>query len=422
MSPEDHGLTEALSEEGCGPIRFETGEDQAGADLRQQMVEAVRAAGRIARVDLARRLDVSPATITALVGDLIARGLIVEEDRPVRVGQRGRPPTALRLVPGAGHVIGLKLAEYRHSAVLMDFAGATVAEVAIDRDAPARDAETLIVEIEGMIARLLDEAGLNRADILNVGAGLPGFIEHHTGTAAWTPLLPAGRHQLAAVLTDRLGLPVRIDNDANLLTLAELWFGRGRRVSDFAVVTMEQGIGMGLALNHRLYRGVNAIGMELGHTKVQLDGALCRCGQRGCLEAYISDYALVREASTALDVSVRQSQSAQVILDALHDQAKAGHEAARTIFRRAGRYMALGLANVVNLFDPELIVVSGARLRYDYLYAEEVMAEMQTLIIDAGRPPPRIEVNAWGEFGWALGAAAMALSEATEAMFAGETA
>src|SRR5690606_19716487 len=125
--------------------------------------------------------------------------------------------------------------------------------------------------------------------------------------------------------------PVLIDNDANMVTLAELWFGAGRALNDFAVVTIEHGVGMGLVLNHRLYRGAMGQGMEIGHTKVQLDGALCRCGQRGCLEAYVADYALVREASTALNWGNR-AHSTHVMLESLYDHAKAGNVAARAIF------------------------------------------------------------------------------------------
>jgi len=170
---------------------------------------------------------------------------------------------------------------------------------------------------------------------------------------------------------------------------------------------------MGLVLNHRIYRGAQGLGMELGHTKVQLDGALCRCGQRGCLEAYVADYALAREANTALNWTSREAQSVNILLESLYDHAKAGNGAARSIFRRAGRYLALGLANVVNLFDPELIILSGERMRYDYLYAGDALAEIQALALNTGRPAPRIETHAWGDLLWAHGAAALALSEVT---------
>jgi predicted NBD/HSP70 family sugar kinase len=223
---------------------------------------------------------------------------------------------------------------------------------------------------------------------------------------------------LAAAASAHLGLPVHIDNDANLVALAELWFGAGRSISDFAVVTIEHGVGMGLVLGHRIYRGTQRLGMELGHTKVQLDGALCRCGQRGCLEAYIADYALAREATTALNWGHKEGQSIGILLESLYDHAKAGNSTAKSIFRRAGRYLAVGLSNVINLFDPALIILSGERMRYDYLYAEETLAEMDNLVINTGRPRPPIEIHAWGDLLWAHGAAALALSQTTEEILA----
>jgi predicted NBD/HSP70 family sugar kinase len=173
---------------------------------------------------------------------------------------------------------------------------------------------------------------------------------------------------------------------------------------------------MGLVVNHRVYRGARGLGTELGHTKVQLDGALCRCGQRGCLEAYVADYALAREAATALNLMHREGQPLSVLLESLFDHAKAGNTAARSIFRRAGRYLAVGLANVVNLFDPGRIILSGERMRYDYLYAADTLAEMESLMLPSGRAPPKIEVHAWGDMLWAQGAAALALSAVTEAV------
>jgi predicted NBD/HSP70 family sugar kinase len=148
-----------------------------------------------------------------------------------------------------------------------------------------------------------------------------------------------------------------------------------------------------------------------------MDGALCQCGQRGCLEAYIADYALVREASTALDAPDFTASSPDVMLEQLFEQAKAGNEAARVIFRRAGRFLALGLSNVVNLFDPPLIILAGERMQYDYLYAEDVLHEMQGLSLNrASDTPQRVETHAWGDLMWAHGAAALALSDIADAM------
>jgi predicted NBD/HSP70 family sugar kinase len=133
----------------------------------------------------------------------------------------------------------------------------------------------------------------------------------------------------------------------------------------------------------------------------------------------VADYALAREATTALNWTNKDGQPIQVLLESLYDHAKAGNAAARSIFRRAGRYLAVGLSNVVNLFDPALIILSGERMRFDYLYADDTLAEMENLAIATGRPRPLIEIHAWGDLLWAHGAAALALSDATDRLLGG---
>jgi len=400
---------------GCGPLR-PGGAGAAATPLRLTLFESVRALGAVPRVELARQLGVSPASVTAATTDLIAAGYLHEIAAPRDPDTgRGRPPVALAVRPDAGHVAGIKMSVAAHTAVIHDFAGNPLSEITL-RDVPSSLSPAEMVE---QAARLLDmavaKAGLARTDIRALGLGLPGFIDSDLGCVLWSPVMNGANVHLRDMVRDRVGCPVVIDNDANLVTLAELWFGDGRAVSNFAVVTIEHGVGMGLVLNNRLYRGARGLGTELGHTKVQLDGALCRCGQRGCLEAYVADYALVREASTALNWqpgSVPQGQ----MLESLYRDAKAGNRAARSIFRRAGRYLAVGIGNVVNLFDPELILLSGDRMRYDYLYADEVLAELANVTIQVDRPAPRVEIHAWGDMIWARGAAALALSHITAEM------
>jgi predicted NBD/HSP70 family sugar kinase len=400
-------------QDGCGPLIPPLSETMR--PLRQQVFDRIRAAGLIPRVQLAKELGVSPASVTTLTSELIDVGLI-EEVAASRDGDsgRGRPAVALGVRADAHHVAGLKISDRDTSAVIVDFAGNLIA----DYHAPRRPAALSLSETLDTTEALLDavcaKAGVARHALSGVGIAMPGYIDSVAGTVIWSSILRERDAPLAAAISDRLGLFVQIDNDANLCALAELWFGAGRSRSDFAVVTIEHGVGMGLVINHRLYRGAQGLGMELGHTKVQLDGALCRCGQRGCLEAYVADYALAREATTALDWTYKGGQSMIVLLESLYDHAKAGNQSARSIFNRAGRYLALGLANVVNLFDPALIILSGERMRFDYLYAEDTLAEMKAHVLNTGRPLPPIEIHAWGEMLWAHGAAALALSTVSE--------
>ena len=399
--------------QGCGPLIAPMSESMR--PLRQQIFERVRAAGAISRAQVAKDLGISPASVTTLTSELMDAGLLQEVTVPRDPldGGRGRPPVALGVRGEAFAVCGVKLSDREHTAVVLDFAGKELASIST----PARGIEApgdMIETLAGLVDEVAARAGMDRTGICAVGIGVPGFVDHGTGHVHWSPVLSARDLPFAATAEARLGLPVTLDNDANLVALAELWFGRGRQMSDFAVVTIEHGVGMGLVLNHRLYRGARGLGMELGHIKVQLDGALCRCGQRGCLEAYVADYALAREAAVALGRLGQPVLPVSQLLETLYARAKGGDTAARTIFHRAGRYLAVGLANVVNLFDPALIILSGERMRYDYLYAEDTLSEMQRLVLNTRRPAPRIEVHAWGDLLWGYGAAALALSSVTE--------
>ncbi|SFR34012.1 ROK family transcriptional regulator [Litoreibacter janthinus] len=403
---------------GCGPVL--TGIDHHRKPLRQQVFEFVRAAGQASRVEVARALGVSPGSITAIAAEFISAGYLREVEAPLREeAGRGRPPVALEVVSEAHHVIGIKISDEQYSAAVSDFTGHVLADATLTTRTSRKSANEMLDELAELLDLLLSQTQLRMPDIAAVGIGLSGLIDHQNDKVVWSPFLDQAGIPFKSEFEKRFKVVVHIDNDANVLTLSELWFGAGRNNSDFAVVTIEHGVGMGLVLNSQLFRGSRGMGLELGHTKVQLDGALCRCGQRGCLEAYLADYALVREASTALGQVSHNAQDPHATLETLYEQAKAGNLAAQAIFQRAGRFMALGLANVIQLFDPELIVLSGERMRYEYLYASEVMAEMNKLTLKGEGPTPRVEIHAWGDLVWARGAIALALSAVTDETFGG---
>ena len=381
---------------------------------RQQVFERIRAEGTIPRIDVAKALGISPGTVTSIVSELMEEGLVRETDAPAPASGRGRPPVALSIEPRARFVAGVKLSDHAHTAVVTDFAGTVLGEATLATTPKRRPVAEAVAETRQLVNLALHNANLVMGQISALALGVPGIVDHLTGHVPWSPLIAGDNPDLRTALNAAFPFPVHIDNDANLVTMAELWFGAGRSRSDFAVVTIENGLGMGLVHQNRLFRGAGGQGLELGHTQVQIDGALCRCGRRGCLEAYVADYALAREASTAIQTDPTLSSQGAPELEALYLAAKAGHVHAQTIFRRAGRYLAAGLANVVQLFDPGVILISGARMRYDYLYAEEVLAAAKATIAQAGRGAVDIEIHRWGDLVWAQGAAALALQALTD--------
>ena len=262
---------------------------------------------------------------------------------------------------------------------------------------------------------LAQKVGRGLHDIAGFGLGIAGIVDAPKGFVHWSPSLTDRNVDLGKDLQKALGIPVFVDNDANLVAMAEKSFGLGQGHKDFIVVTIESGVGMGIVIGGEIYRGTRGSGAEFGHTKVQMDGALCRCGQRGCFEAYVADYALKREASIA------GGDMAGWEVDDILAAARGGHGMATAIVERAGRMFAMGLANIVNIFDPELIILAGEQMQSSHLYAEEVIDAMRKLIVQIDKAPPEVVVHKWGNKMWARGAAAYALEKVSEIALQGMT-
>ncbi|MCR8827786.1 ROK family transcriptional regulator [Pseudosulfitobacter koreensis] len=375
-------------------------------DSRLILLREISQGGRIPRIDLAERTGISRATVTTITADLLRDGLIEEIPREdSAAATRGRPRVDLKIAGAAHLVAGVKISGTRISLVLMDFEGTQLTDHEVPLPAGRHSPAALAGHIADAVAALAAKAGYATSDLSGVGVGLAGTVDVSAGTVHWSPSLNVRNVDLAAVLTDRMGVPAYLDNDANLVAMAEKAFGLGRGRSDFIVVTLEAGVGMGIILGGEIYRGTRGCGAEFGHTKVQLEGALCRCGQRGCLEAYVAEYALLREADTALGPDTTVANQIARLLEA----AEGGDAAAASIVARAGRMFAMGLANIVNIFDPELIILAGEQMQFDYLYSDAVMAELRKSIVQVDAAPPEVVVHKWGNLMWARGAAAYAL-------------
>ena len=383
--------------------------DTAGlrAGNTARVLREIRLRGQTTRVDLASALNLSPATVTAVIGALLESDLILEEKAAASPG-RGRPRVLISLNPEARYVAGAKLNDRSLTTAILNFKGEIIAEAAAPFSGQTIDGDRLKAKVDEALDAALEAAHLSEDRIDAFGMGVPGFVETETGLCHWSPILTGAPVDVGALLRQRLTCPIFVDNDANLVTLAELWFGLGREERNFLVVTVEHGVGLGVVIDGRLYRGARGLGAEFGHTKVQIDGALCRCGQRGCLEAYVADFALRREAGAALEGDLSGYSRADV-LDRLAAEARAGREIPASIYRRAGKMLGLGLANLVNLFDPAMIVLAGERIRNYPLVAKEVERTLAENAIAVTRERAPLAVHRWGDGLWARGAGALAL-------------
>ncbi len=319
---------------------------------RTRVVDVLRRRGSASRSELSQVTGLSRTTITALVGDLQARGLLVErttgDGDPARGGP-GRPPAQLRLHPRAGAAVGIDVRPHGVAVALADLSSTVLEERRLAGGADDADA---VEAAEAAIDDMLAAADLDRERLIGVGIALPGPLnlrEHTTGSDA---LLPAWAElEPAAALGRRLGVPVSVDNDANVGALAEHALGAGRGVDDLVFVSVGRGIGAGLVLGGRVHRGVSGVAGELGHVQVQPDGIVCRCGSRGCLGTVAAAGPLVR--------LLRPTHGPALKLEGLLALVAERDAGAVRVVADAGRTIGAVLAGLCNHVNPAVIVVGG---------------------------------------------------------------
>jgi predicted NBD/HSP70 family sugar kinase len=318
---------------------------------RERVAEELRRRGQATRGDLVRLTGLSRSTVAAVVADLQSKGLVIEGDDGRSPQGRGRPAAMLALNPAGAALLGVDCDHRYVRVVVADFLLTVLAEreAAVDVDTHAFEALDLAAEL---VSEALQEAGVDRCRIVGVGMGLPGPIDARTGTVGPSVVLPswtgleAGRE-----LGQRIGIDVRVDNDANLGALAESVFGAARGVDNVVYVKVSSGIGAGIVINGSIHHGVTGIAGEIGHVHVKDDGAVCRCGNRGCLETVASTGALTALLAPTHGPDLRVDD----VLKLLHD----GDLGTRRVIAEAGHAIGRVLADLCNLLNPGAVVIGG---------------------------------------------------------------
>lgn len=325
---------------------------------RQIVLNLVRDHQPISRAELARRMNVARGSVTPLVRELIADGLIYEGTTGRTL--RGRKPTLLHVRTRDRLAVGIDVRRSRTSVMLSDFDGR---EVGVEAFGTPTRASKLVSELVGRVGRLLEtHAELGACE--GVGLVVPGMVDRRTGVVLNAPTLGWLDVDLRAALAAKLDLPVHIERDAVACALAHMWLSQtsGDGVDNFVYLTVSDGVGTGLVANGEVLRGYRSTAGEFGHIPLSLDGPHCECGARGCLEAYTSNWATVarylgRELSSKEVYAEVRASGVDIV--GVIARARSGDAAAVAALRDTGRYLGTGIANIINSFSPARVVVGG---------------------------------------------------------------
>jgi predicted NBD/HSP70 family sugar kinase len=351
--------------------------------------------------------------VSTLVADLHERGLVVEsaaETPPARAGQLGRPPILLSLDASAAAGVGIDFDHDRVRVAVSDLSRTVLAQASASFDVD-RDATASVAQAGRLVEEVLAEAGLDRDRVLGAGVAIAGPVDQETGVVRESSILPgwSGRNA-AALLGERLAMPVQVDNDANLGALAEVTFGAAVGARYAVYVSISSGIGAGIVVEGRPYRGARGIAGEIGHLLMDPDGRICRCGNRGCLETVASGPAL-------LDL-MRASRGEAFSLDQVLDLAAAGDSGCRRAIADAGRNVGRAVASVVSILGPEIVVVGGELSRAGDDLLDPLAEAIRRFALPAATQELAVVRGALGDRANLLGALALVVTQSDHAVAA----
>ena len=371
--------------------------------------------GGISRVELAQRLALTRAAVTPIVNDLMDTGLIQEAES--RVASSGRPPILLSINAGRGTVAGIDMGATHLTVLIANFSAQVLAEKEIPFDI-ADGPKTCIDQADRLLLELLNGAKLDLHDLAAIGLGVPGPIVTKAGMVLAPPLMPGwDRFPIRDTLEKRWGCPVSLNNDAELGVLGEWAYGAGRGAQNLAYIKVGTGIGAGLFMDGQIYRGATGSAGEIGHMTIDENGPLCICGNRGCLEAMAGGKAIAAKAREAIANNKRTelaglSPVEGITVMEIARAAARGDLVAQEILAEAGDQLGVAIASLVNLFNPDIVVVGGGVAQTGDLFLEPIRKAVQKRSLPAAAYAVRITTSLLGKRSSSMGAVVQALSAA----------
>jgi len=388
----------------------------------QAMLISLLYEGEISRAEIAKRTSLSSATITNLANELIDKKIISEVSPTTSEaeGKRevGRPQRMLRIIPTARYAIGVHIGVGLFRVAITNLRAELIDNRIVMFEGESSALKVLAqiaVEIDGLIT----DTSIDRKKILGVGIGASGLVNHEKGINVLAPRLGWQNVNIREIIQNKLSLPVTVDNNVRTMAIGEAFFGAGRGVNVMAFVYGRSGVGAGFVVNQQIFRGSGAGAGEIGHTiMVPEGGELCRCGQTGCLETLVTEPVIVQKANEiaqqhpdSLLAQYLDQDNGTSLIDKIFAAARKGDQVVNNMIESQIRYLGIALANLVNILNPEMILLGGVFAQGDDLIrpvASQVMRETAF-----GNLGENVVVKPTS-FGWragVIGAAALALMD-----------
>ena len=365
----------------------------------------------VSRQELSQLSGLSPATVTNVVAELLQEGIVIEAG--MEASQGGRPRSILTTNPYYGYLIGVEVGDTLTRIELFDLTLHKLGAVAYPAVLSENQPEQVVEYIHQGVKAVLAESGVALEYVLGIGVSVGGIVEQVEHVFAYIPSWGWRSVPLATLLEERFHMPIYLENAAKVMAQAESLFGAGQGYEHLAVLLVATGIGAGIIADGSLYRGAGNSAGEWGHMTIELDGRPCRCGSRGCIEAYAGAPGIIaslREAEP--QSSLLHSDDQESTLTAIVDAARGGDPAATQVLKDTVHYLGAGIANLINLFNPQLILLGGWVVLQ---IGEYILPELRQCVERYALKQPlsltKIDLCQLGQDAVAMGAATLVLEQ-----------
>ncbi len=371
----------------------------------------------ISRAELARQLGLTRSAITIIVNDLLNEKLVRETESGPTNG--GRRPILLEMNPSRGNVLGIDLGATHLGLVVTDFSARILSEIEIPLDIKSGP-EMCLQMVDQQVHLLIEKSGLTFSNILAAGMGVPGPVVAEEGMVSAPPIMPGWDHYpIRSHLQDLWGLPISLNNDAELGALGEWAYGAGRGERNLVYIKVGTGVGAGLLLDGYVYHGATGCAGEIGHITIRDNGPLCSCGSYGCLEAMAGGQAIAESARTAILAGKRTQLSTihpaeKITARDVAAASRLGDLVAQQIISEAGIYLGIALASLINLFNPSMVVVGGGVAQLGDLLMEPIRRTARERSLRSAAQSVRITTAVLGRRSSSMGAVVQAMNTALD--------
>lgn len=327
------------------------------------VLSIIKDKGSLSRADIAKLTGLTPASISNISKNLIENDYLIE--RGMGESSGGRPPIILELNLNARYVVGVNIGVGIIEVVITNLGAEIIyrEERLIPED--KNDKNIVFTQLVKLINKVIDKSNVKSNKILGVGVAMHGVVNANAGVSEYAPYYNWININLKEELEDRLKYPIFIDNDVRAMAIGESWFGSSKDISNFVIINVSNGVGAGIIIDNKPYYGVSFGAGEIGHIVVDVDGTKCNCGNYGCLETVVSNNNIIKKAvkiikqgSHSILTNIEEDIE-KLTIEHICRAAALEDEVAIAVLKEASRYLGIGISNLINILNPQRIVLVG---------------------------------------------------------------